>query len=180
MTEQNQTGRVEFLYAGKSRAVPKQPAMLLEVNLLGIVGDRHAGELKKADGRDRGIERGTLIRNWRQWSAVSVEEVNEIAERLQVTNLDPVLFGPNLVISGIADFTQIPVGSMLSFPEATLFVERENDPCTKAGKVIAGAHKRISEHAFVKAAWHKRGLVGIVKDAGIIRLNDPVVLVLPE
>ncbi|MBC7996969.1 MAG: MOSC domain-containing protein [Leptolyngbya sp.] len=173
-------GRVELLFAGKGTAVQKQSALLLQLNLLGIVGDRHAGELKKADGRDKGIVRGTLIRNWRQWSAVSIEEINIIAENLHVENLDPALLGPNLVFSGIENFTQLPVGTLLEFPEAILLVERENDPCTKAGKVVASAHNGVTEHAFVKAAWHRRGLVGTVKQAGLIRADDPIKVVLPD
>lgn len=180
MTQTEETGRVQLLFAGKGKAVQKQPTLLLELNLFGVLGDRHAGELKKADGRDKGIERGTLIRNWRQWSAVSIEEVEEIARNLQIEHLEPALLGPNLVISGIANFTQLPVGTLLEFPNAILLVERENDPCTKAGSVIAKANNGISEHTFVKAAWHKRGLVGTIKEGGIIRYGDPVKVVFSE
>lgn len=173
-------GHVELLFAGKGNAVQKQAVLLLELSLHGIIGDRHAGELKKADGRDKGIIRGTLIRNWRQWSAVSFEEINVIAENLQVENLDPALLGPNLVISGIENFTQLPVGTLLEFPEAILLVERENDPCTKAGKVVQSTYNGVTEHSFVKAAWHRRGLVGTVKQAGLIRAGDPIRVVLPD
>ncbi len=173
-------GTVEALYSGNASRVIKQSKVLLEVSLEGVVGDRHAGTMKKADGRDKGIVRGTLIRNWRQWSAVSVEELNDIASNLAIETLDASLLGPNLVISGIENFTALPKGTLLKFPEATLLVEAENDPCTKAGKTIKSVLTQIEPHQFVKAAMHKRGLVGVVDEPGLIRIGDPVEVMEPK
>lgn len=172
-------GKVEQLYKSSGKAVKKNACAFLTLSLDGIEGDRHAGALKKADGRDKGIERGTMIRNWRQWSAVSAEELRAVAANLELEDLDGALLGPNLVISGIANFTQLPPGTLLKFPDATLFVEAENDPCTKAGKTIATVHKNVTPQSFVKAAWHLRGIVGVVQKAGIIKAGDAVEVILP-
>ena len=174
-----QTGKVEFLFVGNSRGVRKQPRANIELRLDGIVGDRHSGDMKKADGRDKGVERGALIRNWRQWSAVSTEELQLIASNLNIPELDGVLLGPNLVISGISGFTQLQKGSLLKFPHAALLVEEENAPCTKAGKLVATAHKDTTQHAFVKSARGLRGLVGVVSEPGTIRVGDFVEVVPP-
>ena len=147
-------GSVEFLYRGKGNL--KESCLFLDMQMEGINGDRHAGMLRKADGRDKGIIRGTMIRNRRQWSAVSVEELDQIALSLKLENLHSMLLAPNFVVSGIPNFTQLPKGTLLKFPEVTLFVEAENDPCTKSGKALAAAHLHVTPHTFVKVAMHKQ------------------------
>jgi len=173
-------GRVDSLYIGKDKGVRKEPCAQLEVRPDGIVGDRHSGDLKKADGRDKGIVRGTMIRNWRQWSAISAEELEIMRQNLNLEELDGSLLGPNFILSGIRNFTQLPYGTLLKFPHAELFVEAENDPCTQAGKAIATVHRGISPHTFVKAAWHVRGLVGVVSKAGIIYAGDNLEIIFPD
>jgi hypothetical protein len=173
-------GKVEQLYKSTKDVVKKDTCAFLALTLDGIEGDRHAGAMKKADSRDKGIVRGTMIRNWRQWSAVSAEELNAIAANLNIGDLEGALLGPNLVISGIGNFTQLPPGTLLKFPDAVLLIEAENDPCTKAGKTVATAHAEISPHSFVKAACHLRGLVGTVQTAGMIKVGDSVEVVRPQ
>ena len=60
-------------------------------------------------------------------------------------------------------------------------VEGENEPCIGPGKVIHAHHperEKLASH-FVKAAWTKRGLVGWVERACIIRPIDTVKGMLP-
>ena len=173
------TGRVEALFVGRGKAVRKEDCALIEVRPEGIVGDRHAGALKKADSRDKGIARGTMIRNWRQWSAVATEEMAVIAAGLNLALLDGALLGPNLIVSGIENFTKLPPGTLLRFPEAVLFVEAENDPCTHAGKAVKLDNSEVNPNHFVKAALGKRGLVGTVHTPGMIRVGDIVEVILP-
>ncbi len=173
------SGRVESLYVGRDKGVQKEQCALLELCPDGIVGDRHSGTLKKADGRDKGIVRGTMIRNWRQWSAISIEEIELMRKHLNLDELQGALLGPNFIVSGIENFTQLPHGTLLRFPDAELFVEAENDPCTQAGRAIATVHSGIAPQQFVKAAWHIRGLVGIVSQAGIARAGDSLEVTIP-
>ncbi len=173
------SGRVESLYVGRNNGVRKEECASLEVHVDGIAGDRHSGAQKKADGRDKGIVRGTMIRNWRQWSAISIEELDLIRKNLALENLDGALLGPNLIVSGIENFTLLPRGALLKFSDAELFVEAENDPCTQAGKAIATVHSGITPQTFVKAAWHIRGVVGIVSKSGFIRKGDKIEVILP-
>jgi MOSC domain-containing protein YiiM len=168
------TLKVEQVAVGDDQStLVKQPRLSIELTLEGILGDKHAGFTRAADGRDDGIKRGTLVRNWRQWTAVSVEELKKIAERLRISHLDPALLGANLLFSGCDDLTQIPKGSMIWFPSgAVLTVEGENGPCIGPGKEIAKRFKHVEPAAFPKAAKKLRGLVGVVYRGGTVKVGD--------
>lgn len=149
----------------------------IEVDFEGVIGDRHRGYTRAADARVPHYPRGTPIRNTRQLSLVSVEELRDIATAMQLPAVTGAWLGANLVIAGIPHLTRIPVGSRVFFPSgAALAVEGENLPCTGPGKVIAAQHPDRDGLAgqFPKAALHLRGLVAWVERPGIIRAGDPV------
>ncbi len=172
---------IEFLSLCPKRGVKSEECQSLELALDGIVGDRHFGFVKKADGRDTGIKRGTLIRNWRQWSAVSQEELDTIAERLDISALDPALLGANICFSGLPGFTQLPPATTITFPDgAILKVEAENAPCILPGKEIAKVFNEFEPKRFAAAAMHLRGLVGVVHAPGKISRGDTAVIKFPQ
>lgn len=116
-----------------------------------------------------------------QWSAVSLEELAEIARSLAIPELSGSLLGANLCVSGVDRFTLIPRGSTLWFPEdAILRVERENKPCKYPGEEIALVYPQVDPLRFPKAAEGKRGLVGVVYRAGIIRPGDKITIKIHE
>lgn len=166
--------KVEALCLGqKPDAVLKCHVEKLCFELDGIVGDRHRGFSKAADGRDRGVVRGTPVRNWRQWSAVSIEELEIVAQRLGVDKIDPAWLGANLAFSGHAEFTKLPIGTRIWFPGgAVLSVEAENQPCLGPGKEIACHMPAVKAADFPKNALKLRGLVGVVFKAGAVELGD--------
>ncbi len=168
--------KVESLCVGTpGSGVLKTSRRQIIVELDGIVGDRHRGFTKAADARDTGIARGTVVRNWRQWSAVSVEELKTIADRLGIETLEPTLLGANIAFSGMPGFTQISRGSKFWFPGgAVLVVEAENAPCIGPGKEIANVFPQVRASDFPKIAQHLRGLVGVVHKSGEIRVSDLV------
>ena len=100
-----------------------------------------------------------MIRNWRQWSAVSLEELERIAHNLGVPSIDAAQLGANLCFDGIPQLTQCPVGALLRFADAILLVEAENNSCTLAGKSLKENYPDLSPNKFVKAALHLRGIV---------------------
>jgi hypothetical protein len=58
---------------------------------------------------------------------------------------------------------------------AAVRIDGDNGPCRTAGRSIAGEIGRPDiEFAFVKAAKHKRGLVGWVECEGPVRPGDTV------
>jgi len=147
----------------------------IEINFEGVVDDRHAGITRAADARVPHYPRGTPIRNTRQLSIVSVEELPGIAAALGVPVVPGAWLGANLVIEGIAHLTRIPAGSRMFFPDgAALAIEGENLPCTGPGRIIAAHHPGISASQFPKTAMHLRGLVAWVERPGMIHAGDTV------
>ena len=153
-----------------SRAVPE-----LELTWAGLEGDRHAGLTMKSGVRQKHLPRGTEIRNARQLSILSAEELAEVASALGVPRLDFTWLGANLCVEGVPRLTQLAPSSRLVFPSgATLAIDLDNLPCTGPGKVAAaqlGAGAGFAQR-FVEAATGKRGLVGWVERPGAVRAGD--------
>lgn len=154
----------------------------VKVSLEGFVGDRHAGLTRTADVRTPWLPRGAVVRNTRQVSIVSTEELEAVAEALGVPQVLAAWLGANLELAGVPRLTQLPPGTRLLFPEdAVLVVEGENEPCRKAGRALEARHPEREGLAsrFVKAAHQRRGLVGWVERAGVLRPGDRVKVLLP-
>ena len=154
-----------------------QPSILLSFE--GIVGDVHAGFTHGADSRTPWYPRGTLIRNDRQISIVSAEELSLIAKDLHVPEVKPEWLGANLLLSGIPNLSLLSGDTRLVFSSgAVLSHLRENNPCSGPGKLISAAYNQpdlVSQ--FPKAAMHLRGLVATVELPGIISKGDEVQVV---
>jgi hypothetical protein len=152
-----------------------RPVEALTLSFAGIVGDFHAGLTRKSTSREPWYPRGTEIRNDRQVTIVSTEELAEVAALMELPEIVPGWIGANLVLSGLADLTLTPVGARLFFGGgATLLLEGENAPCRIAGKSI-GEHFREREGLdllFPKLARQKRGLVASVERPGAIRAGE--------
>ena len=142
----------------------------LKLQLGGIEGDRHFGITRPAGVRENHQPRGAEIMNARQLSLVSVEELTEVAQTLGVPALDWQKLGANLVIEGLPQLSSVKPSTRLVFPSgATIVVDAENAPCSKPARELQQPH-------FVKAATHKRGLVGWVERAGLVHAGDAMTL----
>jgi hypothetical protein len=144
------------------------------VELAGLVGDRHYGHTFASNARFP-YPRGTEIRNSRQVSIISVEEMKEIAASIGIPAILPEWLGANLLVSGIPSLTLLPPSSRLYFQNgAVLVIQGENDPCSHPGNLIQKNNPAIPKlsPAFVKAAVHNRGLVAWVEKAGEIARGD--------
>ena len=154
----------------------------VQVTFEGIVGDQHAGLTRLSDVRVPHYPNGTVIRNTRQVSLLSIEEMAEIAAALQLPTVLPEWLGGNLAFQGIPNLTMLPPSTRIFFPEDTvLVVDAENLPCIGPGNVIQGHYpdKPNLAQAFPKAAMHKRGLVGWVERTGYINESDEVTILFP-
>lgn len=172
----DQTARVEqVLAASQADSIAAEARGRIEVTLEGVVGDKHYGFTRPADARTPWYPRGTPIRNTRQLSIVSVEELAEVANALGIPTLLSEWLGANLLISGLPHLTQLAPGTRLFFPgEAALVVVGENAPCRVAGKEV---NRHFPERAdlagaFPKAAVHRRGIAAWVERAGWIAAGD--------
>lgn len=147
----------------------------------GIPGEAHGGVIRPACVRVRSqYPTGTEIRNVRQLSVLSAEELAEIAADCGLDVLDPALAGASLVIKGIPDFTHLPPSSRLQFPDGSaLVVDMENRPCHLPAKVINADHPGAGDK-FKVAAKGKRGVTAWVEREGHVHVGDAVRLHVPD
>ncbi len=146
----------------------------IEAELAGLVGDRHYGFTRRSNGRWPWYPRGTQIRNDRQASIVSVEELAEVAAALGVAEVRPEWLGANLLLQGQPQLSQLPPNTRLFFPSgAVLLITAENHPCSDPARIIA-AQTGAAEAArlFPKVGRRKRGLVAVVERAGRLCPGD--------
>lgn len=175
-------GKVHRLLVGGDRAagLEKSETATVTLTFAGITGDCHAGLTRKSDSRTLMLyRRDTDIRNVRQLSLLSMEELGEVAIAMGIPEVKPEWVGANLVTSGIPDLTLLPPSTRLQFPSgATLVVDLENAPCRFVADVIAKHHAEAADR-WIKAATHKRGITAWVEREGSIREGDAITLFLP-
>lgn len=149
----------------------------VRVTMEGIEGDKHAGITRRSDSRTPWYTRGIVIRNSRQVSLIAAEELDRIATVMELPAVEPEWLGANLVLRGIPDFSHLPPGSRLFFPDkAVLVVTEQNFPCVQPGRVIQEQYPDIPRLAqrFPKDALHLRGIVACVERPGTITEGDTV------
>lgn len=180
------SARVVSVHAGSNDDLSKDERATIQVDLDGVVGDRHRSYSRTAWAGDKQPE-GTVRRNERQWSAVSLEELAEIQKAMDLsTPLTAARLGANLCLEGIGELSRLPKGTLLKFPSgAELMVEEYNPPCHDMGKNIAAdfgtcSGKEISSTAFSHAAKLTRGIVGVVEVAGSISAGDDITVEIYE
>ncbi len=85
--------------AASLRAVPLER---VEALFSGIGGEAHGGLTRPSCSRVAAqFPQGTTIRNVRQLSIVSEEELEELARAMDVPRVDPAWLGAQMVIQGI-------------------------------------------------------------------------------
>lgn len=173
-------GKVVSVHAGSNEDLSKEEHDSIRVELDGIVGDRHRGYVRECWSGDKQPE-GSPRRNERQWSAVSIEELAEVAADMGAGGpITAASVGTNLCIEGIPELSRLPKGTLLKFPTgAELIVEEFNPPCKYMSEIQGRLHG-VSNTAFSKASKLKRGIVGVVEAAGEIKKGDDVTIVLYE
>ncbi|MFN4140599.1 MOSC domain-containing protein [Aestuariivirga sp.] len=182
LTRLNLQGRVALLLANPDRELGLEKRPVPEAMMLfsGMKDDCHGGLTRKSDSRMlKQYRRGTEVRNSRQLSILSVEELAEVAETMGIPVVKPEWVGANLVTRGIPDLSLLPPSTRLQFPSgAMIVVDMENHPCRYPADIIARHHPEAKK-GFVKAAMHKRGVVGWVEAEGAIRPGDAITVWIP-
>ena len=147
----------------------------------GPEGEAHGGLTRPSCSRVMPLyARNTPIRNVRQFSILSAEELAEIAVRMGVAALDPALVGATMVIEGIPDLSHLPPSSRLQAEGGTtLVVDMQNRPCVLPAKPIEAALPGFGK-AFKTAASGRRGITAWVEREGLLRLGDGVRLHVPD
>lgn len=157
------------------------PIPHLDLEFAGLSGGRHEGETRPSCVRVNNLYPvGTTIRNVRQLTVLSAEEIEIIAETMGMDLLDPSLLGVSIVVRGIPDFTHVPPSARLQAPSgATIVVDTENRPCILPGREIeteAPGHGA----GFKPAAKDRRGVTAWVERPGRLELGDRLRLFVPD
>lgn len=177
------TARVVWLGANPDREAGL-PSRLLDSMALGFggyAGETHAGLTRPSCSRVTSQHpRGTEIRNVRQLTVLSAEELAATAADMGVDALDPSLVGASLVIEGIPDFTHVPPSSRLQGADGvTLVIDMENRPCHLPAKPI-DAEGPGHGKAFKTAAQGRRGVTAWVEREGVLSVGDDLRLHIPD
>ena len=188
-------GQVASVLKAAGRDFVSQPVDELKLTYEGVEGDFHAGMTRASGGREPWYQRGTEMRNERQISILSVEELAEVANAMGLTKIEAGWIGANIVLEGIAEMTFLPPRTLLMFDGGvTLRVDGANGPCriaggeiarhvddARQGGVAAGKPEEDFDWTrtdlalnFVDAARMKRGLVVWVEREGVIKPDEGV------
>lgn len=177
------TGEVAFLGVNRDRraGLESAPQERVAARFAGFEGEAHGGLTRGACVRvAKQYPKGTEIRNVRQLTIVSIEELAEVAAAMTLSGaLSPAWIGANMALRGVPRLTELPSGARLIFENGTgIAVDMENGPCRYAGEAI-DAHEPGRGLSFVKHARGKRGVAAWVEREGEIALGDRCVLHVP-
>jgi hypothetical protein len=183
LTKAGFTGKTtQLLLSGDRKAgLEKSTVGRLDLRFDGIAGDFHGGLTRKSDSRTlKQYPRNTDIRNVRQVTIVSEEELADIAAAMGIPEAKAEWLGANMVTSGIPDLTLLTPSTRMQFPSgATLVVDMENRPCRQVADVIS-KHYPDQTVGFVKGAWNKRGLTAWVEREGVVNAGDDIIVWIPQ
>lgn len=175
-------GRVDavLINSDRDQTLASRRVDKVRATFAGFEGDAHGGLTRSACSRvTLQYKRGSEIRNTRQVSILSAEELALVAQRMEIGHLEPEWVGANLLISGIPELSFLPPSSRLIFSGgASLVVDMENGPCKYPGQVIDEFFPGFGKQ-FPKAALHHRGVTAWVEYEGLISVDDEVALHVP-
>lgn len=175
------TGKVEQLFIGEQReaGIAKKPTNKVKCMAGGIEGDCHARLTYASGGREKSITpKGTEIRNLREVSIASTEEVKSTFEDMDITGFHAGDLGVNILLSGIPNFTQLVAGTVLKFSNGVqLYITMQNTPCAIPAKALRDnlpEQQKDNANGFVAAARGRRGQLAFILREGIIQENETV------
>jgi len=165
----------------RDAALPSRALEAMELGFDGPMGESHGGLTRLSCSRVLGLyPRNTPIRNARQLSVLSAEDLDAIAQEMGLEALDPALLGASMILRGIPDFTHIPPSSrLLADSGACLTVDMENRPCTLPARPIEDQHTGFGAK-FKPAAKSRRGVTAWVEAEGRVALGDRLRLFVPD
>jgi len=165
----------------RDASLASTPVAELIAGFGGVAGEAHGGLTRPSCVRVAAqYKEGTEIRNTRQFSILSAEELATIASEMGLAEIDPAWVGASMVVSGIPDFSHVPPSSRLQGASgATLVVDMQNRPCTFPARVIETAAPGAGK-LFKPSAVGRRGVTAWVEREGMFRVGDTIRLHVPD
>lgn len=182
MRETQFVGEVVWLgHVPAGKSIRAEAVEALSLDFAGVAGERHEGTERPSCVRMRNLyPKGTEIRNVRQLSVLSEEEMHTTASEMGLDALDPSYLGVSILLRGIPDFTHVPPSSRLQGPDGvTITVDMENRPCVIPGREVEAD---LPGHgaAFKPAAQGRRGVTAWVERPGVLKVGDQMKLFVPD
>ncbi len=165
----------------REASLKSQPLTEAHASFAGFEGEAHAGLTRPSDSRVLSqYPRGTEIRNVRQFSIVSAEDLAAIAKSMELPEIPPDWMGASMMIEAIPDFTHVPPSSRLQTQDGTtLTIDMENRPCNLVARVIEDERTGFGAR-FKRAAEGRRGVTAWVEREGPLRVGDSITLHVPD
>lgn len=157
------------------------PLTSMQASYAGVDGEVHSGLTRPSCVRTATqFPEGTEIRNARQFSILSVEEMAATAAEMGLETLEPEWVGASMIIEGIDDFTHVPPSSRLMNAAGTsLVIDMHNRPCLWPGKEVEKEQKGFGK-LYKPAAKGRRGVTAWVEREGPLKVGDKLVLHVPD
>lgn len=159
-----------------------RPSDRLDLTFAGLADSIHGGLTRPSCSRVTAqYPKGTEIRNTRQLSLVSAEDLAAIAAALDLPEIDPARLGATVVLRGIPDFSHVPPSARLQSEAhgTTLTVDIQNRPCQYPARSLEAAHPGHGK-GFRRAAEGRRGVTAWVEREGPLLLGDRLRLHIPD
>lgn len=153
----------------------------VQASFAGFAGEAHGGLTRPLCSRvTKQYPKGTEIRNTRQISIVSEEELAAVAADMGLpVSLDPAWLGANMVVRCIPAFTLVPPSSrLITTGGVSLVVDMENAPCWQPGDVIEARYPGIGK-SYAAKARNRRGVTAWVEREGEVSVGQAVLLHCP-
>lgn len=176
------TGQVTFLGLVKDRSTSLASAAVqqIEADSGGAVGDNHYGNERASCMRMSLVyEPKTQIKNTRQITIISDEEMDEVAQIMGIDAIPPEALGTTIRLQGIPSLSLLPPSTRLLFSSgAALVVDLENAPCNHPAKLLPPPAAGCP--GFRQAASYRRGVCAWVERAGVITSDATVAVHVPS
>ena len=176
-------GRITYIgrVADREASLRSESLERADLSFDGIAGEAHGGPTRPSCSRVTSqYPKGTEIRNVRQLTILSAEELAQTAAAMGLETLDPDWLGASIIVEGLPDFTHVPPSSRLQASSgATLTVDMENRPCHWPGTEI-DKDKPGYGKAYKAAAKDRRGVTAWVEREGEIAVGMEVRLHVPD
>lgn len=168
--------------ADRETALASIPKPEVFASYAGVEGECHGGVTRASCVRvaDQFPE-GTEIRNVRQFSIISAEEMAEVAAEMGIDSVRPEWMGASIMVRGLPDLTHVPPSSRLQNEQGTtLVVDMENRPCMFPGKEEVEPHHPGKGKLLKTAAIGRRGVTAWVEREGYLKVGEILTLHIPD